>query len=149
MTAIRTTIMQVTDKDGDMVALDRFSGDGPSRFYVTLSSTGGVLPSRAQPVKVELEELVTLGNHLLGHGRRERKPETEEGVPENTVQITDIDGDMLACEVYAPGADPEYPDVYLTAVSADCSRVVPVELSQSALMEIGQFFVTVGSGAGA
>lgn len=143
----RTTIMKVTDKDGDMITLDRFDGDGPSRFYVTLSCRGSIFPTQAQPVKVEPAELVVLGNHLLAQGRRELKRELLEGVPESTIMITDLDGDSLSCEVYVPGADPEYHDVLLAAVSANRSKVIPIALDQTMLMEIGQYFVTTGEGA--
>lgn len=143
----RTTIMQVSDNDGDLIALDRFDGDGPSRFYVTLSSRGSIFPTQAQPVKVEPAELVELGNHLLAQGRRELKRELLKGVPESTLVFTDPDGDSLSCEVYTPGADPEYHDVLLAAVSANRSKVIPIALDQTMLMEIGQYFVTTGEGA--
>lgn len=147
-TAIRTTLMQVADTDGDLIALDRFDGDGPARFYVTLSSRGSsIIPTQAQSVKVEPKELVELGKHLLAQGRRELKQELVAGVSETTLMITDEDGDILTCEVYTPGADPEYHDVLLAGVSADRSRVIPVAMDQSALMEIGQYFVTTGDGA--
>lgn len=143
----RTTIMKVTDRDGDQIALDRFDGDGPSRLYVTLSSRGSIFPTKAQAVKVEPAELIALGNQLLQFGRREIKKAAREYEPLTTLEITDADGDILACEVYVPGADPEYHDVLLAAVSANRSKVIPIALDQTMLMEIGQYFVTTGEGA--
>lgn len=144
MARTRETLFTLTDRDGDELLLDHFSGgDEPDTYYLSVhSDTYGTQPVSLQPAQLE-----DLGNHLLSHGNRitprciQPAPHTGYIQPAPHTGWTHIDpeGDMLAVELLDRVTEDPYHEVYLTAQGSYANgEPVTVYLDQAALLETGQ-----------
>lgn len=144
MTRTRETLFTITDRDGDSLTLDRFTGNNtPTTHYLSVhSDTFGIQPVQLQPAQLE-----DLGNHLLSHGNR-IAPRHPSGVPHTSWTHTDLEDDMLAVELLDRVKDDPYHEVYITAMGTHSKgQPVTAYLDLASLLEAGLHLVSAAQEA--